>query len=369
MGRQLQNIQNVLLLGAGPSCVPDSVYAALSYPVTGPRDPDFIALTDTLRERLQRLFKTTKGAVLPLTGTGSAGMETCLANLMEPGDRLLILDNGFFCERMKDMAARLGVHVDVLSLPWGFPVLPEQISECLSQTHYDAVAMVHAETSTGVRSPVEAVGGLVASSGALFIVDCVTSLGGIDVDMDRWKADAVYSASQKCLSCPPGLAPLALSQRAVDRLKRRRHPVPSWFFDLTLLLDYWEGRNRCCHHTVPVNMLYGLHAALDTMFNEGLRNVFARHRAVHEQLVSGLGALGLDMMVAAPWRLPMLNVVHVPKGEDEAALRHRLLREHGIEIGGGMGRLAGKVWRIGLMGHSARTANVVRLLEALARVL
>ncbi len=369
LGHPLHNIDGLLLMGDGPSCVPDSVYSALAYPTVGPLDPGFSEILDRLQGQLRRLFNAPEGACAVLGGPAAVGLETCLANLLEPEERLLVLDNGAGGERLRDTAQRLGVVVDVLEVPWGDPVLSEQVAQRLEAADYHAVAMVHAESSTGVRSPVGAVGDLVALHRALFIVDCETSLGGMDTDMTRWRADALFASSHKCLSCPPGLSPVAFSSRALERAGRRRTRVPGRYFDIALHLDYWQGNPRVCHHMPPVNLLYALHMALEGVFNEGLPNVYARHRAAHEQLVTGLAALGLRPLADVPWRLPMSLVVPTPEGVEEERVRARLRGEHGIEIGGGVGRLAGRAWRVGLMGHSARTTNVVRLLEALGSLL
>lgn len=369
LGHPLRNIKALLLMGDGPSGVPDSVYSALALPTVGPLDPGFDEILDRLQGQLRNIFNVSDGVCAVLGGPAAVGMETCLVNLLEPGERLLVLDNGMGGERLRETAQRLGLAVDVLTVPWGDPVLSEQVAQRLARSDYHAVVMVHAESSTGVRSPVGAVGDLVSMHGALFIVDCETSLGGMDVDMARWRADALFASSHKCLSCPPGLAPVAFSMRALDRVGRRRTPIPGRYFDIALHLDYWQGAPRVCHLMPSVNLLYALHMALEGVLNEGLPNVFARHRAAHEQLVTGLAALGLRPLADVPWRLPMLHVVPAPEGVDAEDVRGRLRAEHGIEIGGGVGRLAGRVWRIGLMGHSARTTNVVALLEALGRLL
>jgi alanine-glyoxylate transaminase/serine-glyoxylate transaminase/serine-pyruvate transaminase len=296
-------------------------------------------------------------------------METCFVNLVEPGDRVLILINGVFGMRMADVAGRLRADVDTLEFEWGTPVRPETVREKLAEGPYAMVAVVHAETSTGVCNPVADIGALVAPTGALYLVDTVTSLGGMPVELDAWHGDALYSGTQKCLSCPPGLAPVSFSERAMAKLRARESKVPNWYLDLTLITAYWEGAKRSYHHTAPINMLYGLDQALRCIVEEGLEDVFARHRDAHEQLVAGLADLGLEMLVEPAFRLPMLNAVCVPQGVDEAAVRKQLLEEHDIEIGAGLGPLAGKIWRIGLMGHTARPQNVDRLLRALKSTL
>lgn len=366
---RLAALDEVLLMGPGPSCVPPAVYAALARPTIGHLDPDFIALMDDLQAMLRGIMGTANRLTLPISGTGSAGMETCFVNLVEPGDRVLILLNGVFGARMADVAGRLGAEVETLDFEWGTPVRLEAVRQKLAAARYDLVAVVHAETSTGVANPVAEVGALVAPSGALYLVDTVTSLGGMPVEADSWGADAVYSGTQKCLSCPPGLAPVTFSERAVAKLTGRANKVPNWYLDLTLLLGYWEGAKRVYHHTAPINMLYGLYAALRGLLDEGLPAAHARHRAAHEQLAAGLAELGLSLSVEPAARLPMLNAVTVPDGCDEAAVRARLLSRDRIEIGAGLGPLAGRIWRIGLMGHTARPHNVERLLAALAAAL
>jgi alanine-glyoxylate transaminase/serine-glyoxylate transaminase/serine-pyruvate transaminase len=361
----LATVNEVLLMGPGPSCVPAAVYEALARPTVGHLDPRFIRIMDDIKVLLREVIGTRNELTLPISGTGSAGMETCFVNLVEPGDRVLVLINGVFGRRMAEVAGRLGAEVDTLEFEWGTPVTVETVREKLDEGPYAIVAVVHAETSTGVCNPVAEIGTIVAPTGALYLVDTVTSLGGIPVTMDGWRADALYSGTQKCLSCPPGLAPVSFSARAVAKLEDRKRKVPNWYLDLTLLMSYWEGAKRVYHHTAPVNMLYALYRALRCLKEEGLENVFARHRRAHEQLARGLGELGLTLPVEAHCRLPMLNAVTVPPGVDEALVRARLLDEHGIEIGAGLGPLAGKIWRVGLMGHTARPENVDRVLNAL----
>lgn len=362
---QLQTLPNVLLMGPGPSMVHASVYEALSRPLLGHLDPAFIALMDTIKAQLRTVTNTSNTVTMPMSGTGSAGMETCFVNLVERGDRVLVLHNGVFSGRMIDVASRLGAEVESLDFPWGTPVLVPEVKARLAAKKYDIVAVIHAETSTGVCNPVEAIGALVREHGALYLVDGVTSLGGIPVELDRWGVDAFYSGTQKCLSCPPGLAPLSFSERALAKLKARKTKVPNWYLDLSLIVNYWEGHSRAYHHTAPVSMNYALHQALYLLLEEGLPAVFARHAAMHQRLVDGLESMGFGMFVAKECRLPMLNVVTCPEGVDEAALRARLRNEHQIEIGAGLGPLAGKVIRIGLMGDTAREESVDRLLKAL----
>ena len=270
---------------------------------------------------------------------------------------------------MQDVATRLGANVDSLEFDWGTPVIPEKVKLQLIEKKYDLVAVVHAETSTGVVNTIESIGHLVRDNGALFLVDAVTSVGGMLVDMDKWGIDALYSGTQKCLSCPPGLAPVSFSSRAVEKLTNRKMKVPNWYLDLSMIANYWSGKTRVYHHTAPINMLYGLYQALFDIIDEGVENVHARHKKNHEYLVDGLESLDLEMLVKKPYRLPMLNAVKIPEGINDLHIRNRLLEEFDIEIGGGLGPFAGKIWRIGLMGYSAKPSNVNKLLDALKIIL
>ena len=362
---KLTEIKETLLMGPGPSCVPPQVYEALATTIIGHLDPAFIGIMDDIKTMLKKVFQTENDVTIPMSGTGSAGMEACFVNLVEPGDKVLVLINGVFGMRMQDVATRLGAEVDTLEFEWGTAVDVDAVKKKLDGARYDIVAVVHAETSTGVCNPVGQIGVLVQDTGELFLVDTVTSLGGIPVKVDPWGIDAVYSGTQKCLSCPPGLSPVSLSQRAVDKLTRRQTKVPNWYLDLSMIVNYWQGAKRAYHHTAPINMLYALHAALECVLDEGMDRVFARHRAAHEQLRDGLAELGFDFLVKEEDRLPMLNAVKIPEGVDEAGIRMALLAEQQIEIGAGLGPLAGQIWRIGLMGHTARAENVERLLTAL----
>jgi alanine-glyoxylate transaminase/serine-glyoxylate transaminase/serine-pyruvate transaminase len=298
-----------------------------------------------------------------------AGMETCLVNLLEPGDAVLILINGVFGTRMREIATRLGAQVDVLEFEWGTPVQPEEVEKRLKEKGYKLVAMVHAETSTGVRNPAAEIGMLLGSSDSLYLLDTVTSLGGIEVDVDGWGVDALYSGSQKCLSCPPGLSPVTFSANAIKAIATRKRKTPSFYLDIDLIGKYWGGEKRAYHHTAPMNMFYGLYQALLLVMEEGMDEVFARHLKVHEKLVRGLEELGLELLVNQPFRLPMLNAVKIPEGVEDAVGRATLRSKHKIEIGAGLGPLAGKIWRIGVMGHTAREENVERLLTALRDIL
>lgn len=369
MQNQLQKVHEVLLMGPGPSCVPPQVYEALALPTIGHLDPSFTAIMDEIKVLLQQVMQTNNALTIPMSGTGSSGMETCFVNLIEPGNRVLVLKNGVFGMRMEDVATRLRAEVDTVEFEWGTPVTLDRVEAALRGKTYDIVAVVHAETSTGVANPVGEIGELVMPTGALYLVDTVTSLGGMPVKTDAWHVDAIYSGTQKCLSCPPGLAPISFSSRAVEKLRARQSKVPNWYLDLTMIINYWEGAKRAYHHTAPINMLYGLYQSLHCILGEGLDAVFARHQQMHEYLVSQLESLGLSLLVDKSCRLPMLNAVCIPDGIDDARVRQALLQDYTIEIGAGLGPLAGKIWRIGLMGHTARQGNVDRLIEALRQIL
>jgi len=367
MKNLLDGIEDVLLMGPGPSCVPPEVYEAIGAKTLGHLDPYFLQIMDGLKEHLRALLNTRNNLTVPVSGTGSAGMEACFVNLVEPGDPVLILINGVFGVRMREVASRLGAEVDALEFTWGTPVVVDDVAKKLKEKTYRIVAVVHAETSTGVRNPVAEIGALLRGTDTIYLVDTVTSLGGIEVRMDDWGIDALYSGTQKCLSCPPGLAPLSFSEKAMAKLGSRRTKVPNWYLDISLIAAYW-GQNRVYHHTAPVNMTYALYRALLLILEEGPEKVFRRHLENHLLLVKGLEEMGLKMVVEKPWRLPMLNTVYCPEGIDELAVRRRLRSEYRIEIGGGLGPLAGKIWRIGLMGHTARKENVERFLDALRKV-
>ncbi len=371
----LNTLRATLLMGPGPSMVAPAVYQAIAKPTIGHLDPVFIGLMDAVQDDLRSLLNTGNTLTLPISGTGSAGMETCFVNLIEQGDRVLILSNGVFGTRMAEVAGRLGAEVDSMDFNWGRPVDTQQVAARLGEKKYDLIGVVHAETSTGVLNPVQQIGELVRENGALYLVDSVTGFGGIPVEIDAWGVDAFYSGTQKCLSCPPGLSPVSFSPRAAEKLQNRKTKVPNWYLDLNLICGYWTGESsgsggkRAYHHTAPINMNYALYAALREIINEGTEAVFARHLKAHQQLVDGLEDRGLAMLVTPCARLPMLNAVKIPQGVDEAAVRTALLSEHAIEIGAGLGPLAGKIWRIGLMGHTARPENVERLLTALDSVI
>ncbi|MBN2551250.1 MAG: alanine--glyoxylate aminotransferase family protein, partial [Spirochaetales bacterium] len=342
---------------------------ALSRNTLGYLDSYFIRIMDEIKALLQKLMKTSNPLTVAVSGTGMAGMETCLVNLLEPGDRILILINGVFGIRMREIAGRLGAEAEVLEFEWGTPVQPDAVEKKLREKRYKLVAMIHAETSTGVRNPAAEIGKLLKASDCLYLLDAVTSLGGIEVDADGWGVDALYSGSQKCLSCPPGLSPVTFSADAVKAVAARKSKTPSFYLDIDLIGKYWGGEKRAYHHTAPMNMFYGLYQSLLLVMEEGMDKVFDRHRRIHEMLVQGLESLGLELLVNKASRLPMLNAVKIPQGVEDAAVRSALRNEHRIEIGAGLGPLAGRIWRIGVMGHTARQENVERLLGALREVL
>jgi alanine-glyoxylate transaminase/serine-glyoxylate transaminase/serine-pyruvate transaminase len=352
-----------LLLGPGPSNVSDEVLAALALPLTGHLDPWFLGVLDDVQEMLRRLFRSSDALTLPISGTGSAGMEACFVNLLEPGERAVVAVQGVFGERMTQVLERMGVEAIRVEAEMGQIVEPERLIDAVERHRPQVIALVHAETSTGVAQPVAEVARAAREAGSLVVLDCVTSLSGMDLRFDDWAIDAAYSGTQKCLSCPPGLSPVAFGPRALERVERRRTPVQSWYLDLTLIGRYF-GAERVYHHTAPVSMIGALRAALRRALDEGLQQRFARHRAAHEALVAGLLERGFTMLVDERWRLPMLNAV-LPPYDDEAAVRRALLDEHGIEVGAGLGKLSGRIWRIGLMGENARLEVVERLLAAL----
>ncbi len=358
-----------LLLGPGPSQVHARVLAALGEPLLGHLDPAFIALMDETKRMLRAVFGTTNELTIPISGTGSAGLEATIVNLVEPGDEVVIGVNGVFGTRLTDVAERAGARVVKAEAPWGEIVPSETIAAALAKTTKPRlVVVVHAETSTGVWQPLADASKLAHEHGALFAIDCVTSLGGCPVDVDQSGVDAAYSGTQKCLSCPPGLSPVTFGPRAVERLRARTHKVQSWYLDLTMLEKYW-GEERVYHHTAPISMNYALYEALRLVLEEGATARYARHELNHRAFVAGIEALGLGMAVAPGRRLWMLNSVRIPAGVDDVAVRKALLEEDRIEIGGGLGPMKGQTWRIGLMGESSRPANVLRVLGALGRLL
>lgn len=357
-----------LLLGPGPSLVSPTVYQAMMAPALGHLDPAFLDLLDRVQGLLRHVFETQNELTLAVSGTGSAAMESAIANLVEPGDAVLICENGFFSGRMAEMARRSGAQVRTISRPWGEVFTPQEISQALSEFPAKVVGLVHAETSTGALQPLAGIGQAVHAAGGLLLVDAVTSLGGVQVGVDENEIDVCYSASQKCLGCPSGLGPITFGPRALQALAARRAPVASWYLDLSLLRRYW-GSERVYHHTTPSTLFYALHEALRTAAAEGLEARWERHRRSAALLWQGLEELGLELHVPLERRLPSLTTLRVPEGVDEALVRRRLLEEFNIEIAGGLGELKGRVWRIGLMGHSAREDLVVLLLAALKKIL
>ncbi len=359
---------NRLLMGPGPSDVSPSVLRALSQPLVGHLDPVFVKMMEEIKAMLRAVFLTKNEMTFPVSGTGSAGMEFCFANLIEPGDEVIVGVNGVFGGRMVDVAERCGAKVTRVDAPWGRIIEPAQVAEALNGKKPKLVAIVHAETSTGALTPVEEISQLAHDAGALFLLDTVTSLAGCPVRIDDWNVDAVYSGTQKCLSCPPGLSPVSLSPRALSVATNRKRKVQSWYLDVNLLASYW-GQERVYHHTAPISMNYALHEALRLVLLEGLPARWSRHEKNHLALKAGLAEMGLGIASQEGHQLWQLNAVAVPDGVDEAGVRKRLLTEFGIEVGAGLGPMKGKIWRIGLMGETATPGNVRRALEALRSIL
>jgi alanine-glyoxylate transaminase/serine-glyoxylate transaminase/serine-pyruvate transaminase len=358
-------------MGPGPSDISPQVLQAQSRPIIGHLDPLFVNMMDEIKSLLQYAFQTQNPHTFAVSAPGSAGMETCFVNLVEPGDKVIVCINGVFGQRMLENVERCGGEAVVVEDSWGTAVSIDKVSQALEQ-HADAkiLAFVHAETSTGVASDAQALCALAKQHNCLTIVDAVTSLAGIPVKVDEWGIDAIYSGSQKCLSCVPGLSPVSFSQAAINKLTKRKTKVQSWFLDQSLVMGYWSGeQKRSYHHTAPVTALYALHESLLALYKEGLEQSWQRHADLHQLLVNGLAKLGLDLMVEADCRLPQLNLVAIPAGIDEAAVRTKLLNNYNLEIGAGLGQFAGKAWRIGLMGYAARKENVSLCLAALAEVL
>jgi alanine-glyoxylate transaminase/serine-glyoxylate transaminase/serine-pyruvate transaminase len=359
------------LMGPGPADVHPRVLSALARPTIGHLDPRFVDMMEELKSLLRYAFRTENALTMPVSAPGSAGMETCFVNLVEPGDEVVVCINGVFGGRMRENVVRQGGTAITVEGTWGRAVDPNQVDETLRR-HPGArvLAFVHAETSTGARSDARLLAEIARAHECMTIVDTVTSLGGCEVSVDDWGLDAVYSGSQKCLSCTPGLSPLTFNGRALERVKARTHPVTSWFLDLNLVLGYWGGdQKRTYHHTAPVNALYGLHEALVMLHEEGIETAWERHARNHRALHAGLEAMGLELIVPEGERLPQLNSVAVPGGVDEAAVRAALLAHYNLEIGAGLGALAGKIWRIGLMGYSSRPENILLCLGALGNEL
>lgn len=356
-----------LLLGPGPSNVPERVLRAMGQPLLGHLDPAFLAVMDQVQERLRGLFGTRNDFTLPLSATGSAGMEACLANLLERGDDVVVGVAGVFGERMCDVATRIGARVTRVETEPGTALEPAAMAAAIQRVRPAVVSLVHAETSTGVHQPVEEISAAARDAGALVVLDCVTSLAGLPVRLDDWGVDAAYSGTQKCLSCPPGLSPVSFSARAVERVRARTAPVQSWYLDVTLLAGYYGGE-RAYHHTAPISAIYALAEGLRAVDEEGQGARCARHREAGRALVEAVAPHGLVPLVPEAIRLPMLTTLRLPEalcGAPEAALRRRLLEHHGIEVGGGLGKLAGSIWRVGLMGENARRECVERLAGAL----
>jgi alanine-glyoxylate transaminase/serine-glyoxylate transaminase/serine-pyruvate transaminase len=353
-----------VLMGPGPSGVSTRVLEALSRPTIGHLDPVFLEVLDETQGMLREVLGTKNALTLPISATGSAGMETCFVNLLEPGDHALICRHGVFGGRMAEVARRCGAEVTMVDAPWGRAIDPSDVAKAANGRAFKVLAIVHAETSTGVLQDLSPFRAIADSCGALLLVDAVTSLGGVPVEVDRMGVDAVYSGTQKCLSCPPGLSPVSFSERAHQVLSTRKTPVQSWYFDLNLIGQYFGGQ-RVYHHTAPVNMIFALHEALRLVLEEGLEARYARHREQASALRHGLESLGLVLPVEESIRLPPLTLVRIPEGVDDGTVRAKLLADHGLEIGGGLGDFKGNAWRIGLMGASATTQNVELCLAAL----
>jgi len=359
------------LMGPGPSDVHPRILEALSRPTIGHLDPVFVEMMEETKALLQYAFQTENALTMPVSAPGSAGMETCFVNLLEPGEKAIVCQNGVFGGRMKENVERCGATAVMVEDTWGEAVDLAKVEQAL-ETHKDAkvLAFVHAETSTGARSDARELVELAHRHDCLAIVDAVTSLGGCELKVDAWEIDAIYSGTQKCLSCTPGISPISFSERALEKVRNRNSKVQSWFLDLNLVMGYWgSGQKRAYHHTAPVNALYGLHEALVMLQEEGLENAWARHLKMHNALKAGLEAMGLEFIVDEAHRLPQLNAVSIPEGIDDATVRSRLLNEYNLELGAGLGALAGKVWRIGLMGFSARAENILLCVGALEAIL
>ncbi len=363
------NITSRILMGPGPSDVHPAVLRAMSIPLIGHLDPQFIETMDDIRLMTQQILRTENEMTFAVSAPGSAGMETCLVNLLEPGDDAVVCVNGVFGNRMCDIVERCGATLHRIDAAWGTPIDPVQVEEVLKTCAPKIVAIVHAETSTGVLQPLEEISKLTHNAGALFVVDAVTSMGGVDVRVDDWGIDALYSGSQKCLSAPPGISPVTFSPGAMKVVTNRKTKVQSWFLDLNLVSSYVTGgAKRAYHHTAPVSSMFALHEALRLVLEEGLEARFERHRQSHELLKAGLVELGIEFIVEEQYRLPQLNTVRIPEGMDDAQTRSRLLNDYNIEIGAGLGDFAGVAWRIGLMGCSSTKNHVNMLLAALKQI-
>ncbi|MCB1176106.1 MAG: alanine--glyoxylate aminotransferase family protein [Leptospiraceae bacterium] len=353
-----------LLLGPGPSNIHPETSLAMAKPILGHLDPDFLKIMDENQEMLRYVFQTKNKLTLPVSATGSAGMETCIVNLIDPGDKILIAINGVFGNRMKDVATRVGAEVHIIEKPWGEVFSYEELEDALSKIKPKVLGIVHAETSTGASQPLEKLGKIAHKYNSLLLVDCVTSLGGSKLLIDEWEIDAAYSGTQKCLSCPPGLSPVTFSQRAEKVIDVKKTKVQSWYLDLSMVKSYF-GNERVYHHTAPINMNYALHESLRQVCEEGLVKRWERHILSHKSLKAGLESMNIKFVVDDAYRLPQLNTVFIPEKINDGNVRKRLLEIHKIEMGGGLGIFKGKAWRIGLMGHSAYPHNVYRFLVAL----
>ena len=365
----LDDVQSTILMGAGPSSVAPSTYHAMSRNTLGHMDPYFLKIMDELMAGLRVLFGTDNLLTIPLSGTGSLGMEAAFVNLVEAGDKVLILQNGVFGVRMVEVATRLGAEVTEIAFPWGMPVDLDDVEKAIRQDDFKIVAVVMAETSTGVLNPVKEIGALIKDTGALYIVDAVTAIGGMPIEVDQWGIDVCYAGSQKCLSCPPGASPITFSPKAIEVIEKRKTKIPNWYVDMRLLTEYMSGGQRVYHHTPPINMMYGLYQAVLNILEEGPDKVYERHVKAHQHLIFELDQLGWSLLVDEPYRLPMLNAVLVPAGVDEAALRKTLLNDYHIEISAGLGALAGDIVRVGLMGYNANVTTVDRLVTAMRKIL
>jgi alanine-glyoxylate transaminase/serine-glyoxylate transaminase/serine-pyruvate transaminase len=357
------------LMGPGPLDIHPRVYRALTAPVIGHMDPAYFKILDQVSEGLRNVFQTQNRVTHATPGTGTSGMEACVANLLEPGDPILTCVHGYFGDRIRQMAERQEAEVTVIEGEWGKPTDPEKVAAALKAKAYKVITIVHAETSTGVLQPMDDIVRLAKEHGVMILLDTVTSLGGVELKADEWGLDAAYSCSQKCIGCPPGLAPVTFSDRAVEAARSRKHPIRSWYLDITLLEKYWGSTPRVYHHTSSSTLNYALLEALLLIKEEGLQNRFERHLKNHQSLVAGVEAMGLEMLVKPEHRLPTLNTIRVPEGIDEAKVRGYLLETFNLEIGAGLGALAGQVWRIGLMGYSSSAENVLFFLSAISRAL
>ena len=365
---KLDKISDTLLLGPGPSTVNPNVYKALSVKTIGHLDPRFIEIMDEIKKLLRVVFKTNNGFCMPVSGTGSAAMETCFVNLVDKGDKVLIIQNGYFSLRMENMCTRLGADIDILKFDWGKSADINIVEDKIKKNSYDLVAVVHAETSTGVKNDIKSISSLINNQ-TIFLVDAVTSLGTIELEVDKWGVDAIYSCSQKGLSCPPGASPVSFSDKSIEKMKNRSNMIPNWYLDMLEIIKYWDGNQRAYHHTAPINMMYALYQGLLNLTDEGIENSWDRHLKAHNYLSQGLDDLGLKFLVDKDDRLPSLNAIVIPDGVDDIKTRLSLLNDFNIEIGGGLGPFSGKVWRIGLMGYSAHKKHIDTLLSAFKNIL